>query len=97
MPVGGRAICATGTWWVPTLVIEGKFLDNPRSTSILAQLKEYTHKFWSDSALNPYSTTSYKVAPPVPDSIGFLYIVERAALPLLAGTDVISPYELPGL
>ncbi len=94
-----------GTWWVPTLIASSSdepeyHTGGPRSQAVFVRFKEYAHAFRSGSVLNPYSSdstggTPYDVTPPpASDQPGFLYIVQDAGVPILAGTDIA---ELEGV
>jgi hypothetical protein len=95
-----------GTWFVPTWMAtpEGEGGGGVRSHPIRAYFDEYARRFWTDSILKPYR-------PPGPavndtangpshwsvDSLGYMYVVRHAGLPILAGTDVWDVNNMPGL
>jgi imidazolonepropionase-like amidohydrolase len=87
------------SWWAPSLVIfprHGAYLDQlSASMPIYNRLAELVHAFWTGSPLPRHGnwlrdSTRVGTSSPAPtaDSVGFLRIVQRVGLPILAATDM---------
>jgi hypothetical protein len=102
-----------GTWFVPTWVVTPRDMrgaGGSRSHPIVRRMDEYYGKFWTDSisvikqyrfggiAVDTARVLSYNRNI---DSLGYMYVVRGAGLPILAGTDVATSVVdkplLPGL
>jgi hypothetical protein len=94
-----------GTWWAPTWVRKpyGSYGNGPRSQPLLARFEQFISSFWADSAPHNGShnylrgdttdTTPLTASggSSILDSLGFMYVVQRAGLPTLAATDAGMP------
>lgn len=85
------------TWWVPTLNVDlapqNRDKNDPRnpgpaspSWAIAASFRKFTAKVLADSVPRDYGTRFLEPGGPT-DSLGFLHIVRRVGLPILAGSD----------
>lgn len=87
-----------GTWVVPAMVVGPGFGANSRAVG--TQLTKRSHEFWVDSLppgnwLRDSADASHASSGSRRDSLGSLALMERADVPILAGTDVHDEPDRP--
>jgi hypothetical protein len=91
-----------GTWWVPTWIYPPRMAGRAHSRSIYAGFSAFVRKFLGDSSPSRSSPRRTAAADSVPrprsivDSLGYMYVVRSAGLPVLAGTDTYGLGVLAG-